>query len=99
MRSRHFWLALGIGAAAGGAIALLYAPQTGAATRKKMKGDFGDPGDSLRGAADYLKDQAERLGKEAEKFIEASKSQIEDAVDVASDVMKSASKTASKATR
>ncbi len=92
MKGRHFWVALGVGAAIGGAIALLYAPQTGTATRKKLKRNFDDLGDTLEDAAEYLKDQAERLSKEAEKFIEASKGHFDDVVDVANGVVKSATK-------
>ena len=36
MRHKEFWIALGVGAAIGGIAALLYAPQTGTATRKKL---------------------------------------------------------------
>jgi gas vesicle protein len=92
MRSKHFVLALGVGAVLGGVAALLYAPQTGTATRKKLKRSFEDMGDTLEDAAEYLKDQAERLGKEAERLIEASKDQFEDVVDAANGVVKSATK-------
>lgn len=92
MRSTHFVLALGIGAAIGGAVALLYAPQTGAASRKKLKRNFEDFGDSLEDAAEYLRDQAERLSKEAERFIEANKDQFEDVAGAAGGFVKSAAK-------
>ena len=94
MRHKEFWIALGVGAAVGGVAALLYAPQTGTATRKKLKRGLEDLGDTIEEASDYLKAQAERLGKEAQKLIEVSKSQFDDAIDAASGVVKSANKTA-----
>jgi gas vesicle protein len=99
MRHKEFWIALGLGAAIGGAAALLYAPQSGAATRKKLKRGLDDLGDSIEDAAEYLKDQAERLGKEAQKLVEASKEHFDDAVDVASGVVKSANKAAKAVTK
>jgi len=59
MRHKEFWIALGVGAAIGGVAALLYAPQTGTATRKKLKRGLEDLGDTLEDAGEYLKDQAE----------------------------------------
>jgi gas vesicle protein len=99
MRHKEFWIALGVGAAIGGVAALLYAPQTGTATRKKLKRGLEDLGDTLEEAGDYLKDQAEKLGKEAQKLIEASKDQFEDVVDAASGVVKSANKAAKAVTK
>jgi len=96
MRHKEFWIALGVGAAIGGVAALLYAPQTGAVTRKKLRRGLEDLGETLDEAGEYLQKQAEKLGKEAERLIEASKSQFDDALDVASDVVKSASKSANK---
>ena len=64
MRNKEFWIALGVGAAIGGVAALLYAPQTGTVTRKKLKRGLEDLGDTLEDAGEYLKEQAERLGEE-----------------------------------
>jgi len=94
MRHKEFWIALGVGAAIGGVAALLYAPQSGTATRKKLRRGLEDLGETLDDAGEYLQKQAEKLGKEAERLIEASKSQFDDALDVASGVVKSATKTA-----
>ena len=96
MRHKEFWIALGLGAIAGGVAALLYAPQSGVATRKQLKRKVEDIGDSLEDAGDYLKEQAEKLAKETQKFIELSKDRIDDAVGTASGVMKQANKTISK---
>ncbi len=96
MRYKEFWIALGIGALAGGVAALLYAPQTGAQTRKKLKRGLDDAGDALEDATDYLKEQAERLSKEAQKFIEKSRGQFGEAVDTVADTYKTAAKAAQK---
>lgn len=99
MRYKEFWIALGLGALAGGIAALLYAPQSGVQTRKKLKRSLEDAGDALEDATDYLKDQAERLSKEAQKFIDKSKGQFGEAVDSVSDGYKSAQKFAKAAAR
>ena len=99
MRNREFWIALGVGAAIGGVAALLYAPQTGTATRKKLRRGFDDLGETLEDAGEDFKDQAERLGKEAQKLIDASRGQFDDAVDAATGVMKSANKAAKAAAK
>jgi gas vesicle protein len=96
MAKKNFWIALAIGAAAGGIMALLYAPQTGAATRKKLRRGMDDLGKSLEEASEYLKEQAESLGKEAQRLIELSKEQFGGAVDMANDVVKSANKAVSR---
>uniref|UniRef100_UPI0038F76EC9 YtxH domain-containing protein n=2 Tax=Bacteria TaxID=2 RepID=UPI0038F76EC9 len=58
MSAKNYWLAFGIGVTAGAAIALLYAPQSGARTRKKlmkgMEGAVDDASDYLKDAGDYL---------------------------------------------
>ena len=97
MRHKEFWIALGVGALAGGIAALLYAPQSGVQTRKKLKRSLEDAGEALEDATEYLKEQAERLGKEAQKLVEKGKGQFDDAVDVASGTLKTASKFAKAA--
>jgi gas vesicle protein len=94
MRHKEFWIALGIGAMAGGVAALLYAPQSGEKTRKKLRRGAEDLGGSLQEAAEYLKHQADHLGKEAQKLLDASKEQFGGVLDAAGDVMKSANKAA-----
>jgi gas vesicle protein len=94
MSAKNYWLAFGIGVTAGAAIALLYAPQTGARTRKQLRKGVEDAGDYLEDAANYLKEQAERLSKEAEKAVKRTKGQVGDAVDKAGDIVQSAVKTA-----
>jgi gas vesicle protein len=94
MSAKNYWFAFGIGVTAGAAIALLYAPQTGAKTRKQLRKGVGDAGDYLEDAANYLKEQAERLSKEAEKTIKRTRGHMEYAVDKAGDVVQSAVKSA-----
>jgi gas vesicle protein len=94
MSAKNYWLAFGIGVTAGAAIALLYAPQTGARTRKQLRKGVEDAGDYLEDAANYLKEQAERLSKEAEKAVKRTRGHVENAVDKAGDVVQSAVKTA-----
>ena len=94
MTAKNYWFAFGIGVAAGAAIALLYAPQTGVRTRKQLRKGVEDASDYLEDAANYLKEQAERLSKEAEKAVKRTKGQVEFAVDKASDVVQSAVKSA-----
>jgi gas vesicle protein len=99
MRHKDFWIALGFGALAGAVAALLYAPQSGDKTRKKIKRGFEDLTDTLQDSADYLKSQAERLGKEAQKFIDYANDGFESVSDQASGVVKMANKTAKAVTK
>lgn len=85
MSAKGYWIAFGVGVTAGAAVALLYAPQTGAKTRKQLKKGISEAGDYLEDAGDYLKDQAERLSKEAQKAYKRGLSQAEDLVDSAKD--------------
>ena len=69
MNGRSFWLVLGTGVAIGASAALLYAPQSGVVTRRKLRNGIEDAEGYLEGAGDYLKEQAERLSKEAQKAL------------------------------
>ena len=93
MSSRGIWIAFGVGVAAGASVALLYAPDSGVKTRKRLGRSIDDGADYLQDAADYLKEQAEYLSKQAQSTIERTKSQLQDAVDAAagkaSDAVKS----------
>lgn len=87
---KKFWIGLALGALAGGIAALLYAPQSGASTRRKVRRSLDDMGDNLSDAADYVKEQAERLSKEAQKLIDGGKSQFGDVLDAAQGYAKAA---------
>jgi gas vesicle protein len=92
MSAKNYWLAFGIGVSAGAAIALLYAPQTGAKTRRQLRKGAENAGDYLEDAGDYLKAQAEHFANEAQKAIKRSREQVETAVDKAGDVVSDAVK-------
>jgi gas vesicle protein len=94
MSAKNYWFAFGVGVTAGATIALLYAPQKGVVTRKRLRRSVDDAGDYLEDAADYLKEQAERLSKEAETIIKRTRSQVESAVDTASSSVAGAVKSA-----
>ena len=93
--TKGYWFAFGVGVVAGASVALLYAPQTGDKTRKRLRKGFEEAGDYLEDAGDYLKDQAERLSREASRTYKRTRSQVEDAVDKAGDAVGGAVKRAS----
>ena len=92
MGEKGFWFAFSVGIALGAGVALLYAPQSGVVTRKKIKRNIDDAGDYLEDAGDYLKEQADKLTKEAHKAIQLSKEYADNAVDTAGDFVASAAK-------
>lgn len=81
MSAKGIWFAFGVGVTAGAAVALLYAPQTGARTRKRLRKGLDEAADYLDEAADYLKDQAERLSGEAQKAIKQTKGKMNEFID------------------
>jgi gas vesicle protein len=85
MSAKNYWLAFGIGVSAGAAIALLYAPQSGERTRRKLRKGMGEAGDYLQDAGDYLKSQAEHFSDEAQEAIRRARSQAVHLVDKAGD--------------
>jgi gas vesicle protein len=94
MCAKNYWLAFGIGVGAGAAVALLYAPQSGVRTRKRLRKGVEGAGDYLVDAGDYLKEQAERFSDEAQKAMKRTKGKVESAVDKAGDAVHGAIKTA-----
>ena len=92
MSAKGIWIAFGLGVSAGAAVALLYAPQPGAKTRRQLKKNIDDGVDYLEDAATYLKEQADYLSKEAQKTIKRTKGQVGDVVDKATDVVTGAVK-------
>lgn len=92
MSEKGFWIAFAAGTAIGAGFALLYAPQSGTATRKKLRRGIDDAGDYLEDAGDYLKDQAEKLSKEAHKAIKLTQQYADSAVDTAADLAAGAAK-------
>lgn len=74
-----FWAAFAIGVAAGAALALIYAPQSGARTRRQIRRGISD-------ASDYLSDTASNLSDTAGKYVKRGKSAMDDVVDSAQNV-------------
>ena len=85
MSARGFWVAFTVGLAAGAVVALLYAPQSGAKTRKKLKGAYDEAGEYVDDAGDYLQDQAERLAKQSKKLYKQGVDAADDALSSATD--------------
>ena len=85
MSAKGFWIAFGIGVATGAAVALLYAPQSGERTRKKLGKAYDEATDYLEDAGDYLKDQAERLVQQSKKLYGKGAESASDAYDSAAD--------------
>ena len=83
----RFFTALGIGAAAGAAIALLYAPQSGARTRRQLRRGFEDAGERIR-------DTASTMGDCATKYYKKTRETMGDVVDTAQNVVTAAKKAA-----
>jgi gas vesicle protein len=92
MSAKGIWIAFGVGVTAGAAVALLYAPQSGAKTRRQLRNGINDGVDYLEDAAVFLKDQAESLSKEAQKTYKRSKGQVTDIVEKASEAVAGAVK-------
>ena len=84
----RFWLAFGIGAAAGAALALVYAPQTGARTRRQLRRGFEDAGDRVR-------ETAGSMGECATKSYQKSKEAVGDVVDSALNAVSAAKRVVS----
>lgn len=88
MSTWKFWAAFGVGVAAGAALALIYAPQTGARTRRQIRR-------GLNEASDYLSDAANTVSDTANKYLKRSKETMNDVVDSAQNVVSAAKKVAS----
>ncbi len=83
----RFLTALGIGAAAGAAIALLYAPQTGEKTRRQLRRGMED-------ASERIRDTAESMSDCATKYYKKSRDTVSDVMDTAQNVVTAAKKAA-----
>jgi len=83
MSTWKFWAAFGVGVAAGAALALIYAPQSGARTRRQIKRAVTDAGD-------YIKDTADSVQDFAGKYLKRGKDAMDDVVDSAQNVVTAA---------
>ncbi len=85
MNAVKVWTAFMVGVAAGAAVALLYAPQTGEKTRRQLRRNLEDAGD-------YIKDAADTVSDHAEKYVKRGRGIVEDVVDSASNAVTAAKK-------
>lgn len=94
MSAKTFWIAFGVGVAAGATFALLTAPQRGKRTRKQLMKGVGDAGTYLQQAGEYLREQAERLSHEAQsafrKGVDQASPMVRKYADKAQEAMDSA---------
>jgi len=77
MSAVKFWAVFTIGVAAGAAVALIYAPQSGVKTRRQLRRGIED-------ASDYVKNTAETISGQAEKYVKRGKDIVENVKDTAS---------------
>jgi gas vesicle protein len=85
MNSLRLWAVFTIGVAAGAAVALIYAPQSGVKTRRQLRRGLED-------ASEYIKDAADTLGDQAEKYVKRGKEIADNVVDTASNAYTAARK-------
>ena len=88
MSAVKFWTVFAIGVAAGAAVALTYAPQTGVKTRRQLRRGFDE-------ASDRLKNVAETVSDQTEKYVKRGKDIAENVADTASSAYKAARKVVS----
>lgn len=84
----RFWAAFGIGVAAGAALALIYAPQSGVRTRRQIRRGYED-------ASEYVRTTVGSVGDCATKYLKKSKETVGDVVDTAQNVVTAAKKVVS----
>ena len=76
MDTLKFWAVFTVGVVAGATVALIYAPQTGAKTRKQIRRKLDD-------ATDYVKDMTGDLGDRAGDVVNRGRDVVEDLVNSA----------------
>ena len=86
MDTWKFWIAFGVGVAAGASVALLYAPQPGDRTRKQIKRGLEDASDRIQSTAEDIGDRAGEYGKHAERVIRRGREVVDDTLSKASSV-------------
>jgi gas vesicle protein len=92
MDKKGIWIAFGVGVAAGAAVGLLYAPESGADMRNRLRSNIDDGMESLSETANYLKEQADTLSKQAQAFVERTRGQLQSVMDATGGVVTSATK-------
>lgn len=86
MESWKFWMAFGVGVAAGAAVALLYAPQPGDRTRRQIKRGLNDATDRFQDTAEDISSKAEQYSKQAERAIRRGREAVDETLNRASSV-------------
>jgi gas vesicle protein len=92
MSMGKFWAAFGVGVAAGAALALIYAPQSGERTRRQLRRGYEDASDRLRSTAKTVRSTANDVSDQAGKYFKRGKDVVSDVVDSAQDLANAASK-------
>jgi gas vesicle protein len=77
MSAIKYWAVFSIGVAAGAAVALICAPQSGERTRRQLRRGLEDAGD-------YLKDAADTVSGHAQRYVKRGKGIVDNVVDTAS---------------
>lgn len=72
MCAGRYCMVFALGAAAGAAVALIFAPQAGEKTRRQLKRNFRD-------ASGYVRDVGQDVGKQANRAYKGAKDALEDA--------------------
>jgi gas vesicle protein len=85
MSAAKVWAVFAIGVAAGAAVALIYAPQSGMRTRRQIRRKLEDAGE-------YVRDTAETVSDHAEKYVKRGKDILENVRDTASTAYSAAHK-------
>lgn len=85
MSAAKIWIAFSIGVAAGAAVALIYAPQSGTRTRRQIRRGWED-------ANEYIKDTAGTVAGHAEKYVKRGREVAENVAGTASSVYGAARK-------
>ncbi len=86
MDTWKFWMAFGVGVAAGASVALLYAPQPGDETRTKLKRGLDEASGRIQSTAADLGKQAEQYGRQAESAIRRGREAVDETLSKASSV-------------
>lgn len=86
MEKWKFWMAFGVGVAAGAAVALLYAPQPGNRTRKQIRRGIEDATERIQNTAEDLGEKAGQYGKQAERVFRRSREVVDETLSKAGSV-------------
>jgi gas vesicle protein len=78
MDTFKFWLAFGVGVAAGATVALLYAPQTGNRTRKQLKRGWEDANDRIQSTVEDLGERVDDYSKHANRVIRRGREAVDE---------------------